>query len=692
MNHRITTALTTACGIAAMMLAAAGAQGRQEISVVSRPPATGADAKYVANRAPLRAGPLIKLPVGAFRPSGWLGEFLTLQREGLAGNLGEISVWLTRKDNAWLRTDGGGEYGWEEVPYWLRGYARLGTVLGDEKLIRESKAWIEATLSSQRKNGDFGPSQVKNGKRDLWAQMLMLQVLQAYFETTEDPRVLPFMTAYCRWQMTIPDDQFLEDYWENSRGGDNLASVYWLYNWTGDAFLLELATKIDKNTANWRQDDNLPNWHVVNIAECFRAPATYFLQSGKESDLAASYRNHFLPRERFGQVPGGMFGADENARSGHVDPHQAAETCSFVEQIQSNMMMSEITGDPMWAANTEDIAFNTMPAAFTPDYRALRYLTAPNQVMSDSKNHAPGIANEGPFFLMNPFSSRCCQHNHASAWVNYTEHVWMATLDGGLAAVVHGPGTLKAKAGKGAVTLETTTRYPFEETITIAVKETSAGSFPIYVRIPEWADGASIAVKSGGAAKDSKALKNGAFARISHEWKAGDTITITLPMEIRTRTWAQNRGSISVDRGPLTYSLKIEEKYEKLQSDKHAQWDSRWQPGADPSKWPSYEIMPGSVWNYGLAIDPRDAGEVIEVVSKSWPSDNRPFTVGTVPIELKVPARLIESWQIDKNGLAGKVPASPAATDAPVETVTLVPMGAARLRVSSFPVTMPAAK
>ena len=47
------------------------------------------------------------------------------QRDGLCGNLDEISVWLQKDDNAWLSPDGKGKYGWEEVPYWLRGYIQL---------------------------------------------------------------------------------------------------------------------------------------------------------------------------------------------------------------------------------------------------------------------------------------------------------------------------------------------------------------------------------------------------------------------------------------------------------------------------------------------------------------------------------------------------------------------------------------
>ena len=653
-------------------------------TVVDRFPAASASHAYVGNRPPLQPGSLIKLPVASFRPSGWLGKALELQRDGLAGHLGEISVWLTREDNAWLRTDGKGKYGWEEVPYWLRGYARLAYVLDDKRMLDEAKVWIEGTLRSQRQDGDFGPIQIRGGRRDLWAQMLMLQVLQSYFEHTGDPRVVPFMTSYFRWQSNVPDDRFLKDYWENSRGGDNLASVYWLYNITGDAFLLELATKIDRNTANWRQADNLPNWHVVNIAECYREPAVYSLQSGKQSDVEAAGRNFRMVRDRYGQVPGGMFGADENARPGHTDPHQAAETCSFVEQVWSNLVMSEITGDLSWAANTEDVAFNSMPAAFTPDYRALRYLTAPNQVVSDSRNHAPGVANEGPFFLMNPFSSRCCQHNHSSAWVNYAEHAWMATGDDGLAAVLYAQGELKAKAGAGggAVTLVTNTKYPFEERVQITIKESPPGGFPLYLRVPAWAEGATVGLNGRPV---TVAAKAGAYVRLMQDWKAGDTVSLLLPMRLSVRTWAQNKDSVSVGYGPLTFALKIEEKYRAVSSEKTAIADSGWRPEADPRKWPSFEILPASPWNYALVIDGTDVARSFEVVRKPWPSNDQPFVNAAAPIELRAKGRRLPGWTLDEHGLTGALPQSPVKTDEPLVDLTLVPMGGARLRISAFP-------
>ena len=264
------------------------AQGGK-VSVVNHPSLDGKNVSYVNSRQPLRQVAFIKLPVGSIKPLGWVQRYLELQRDGLTGHLGEISAWLEKENNAWLSA--GGDHGWEEVPYWLKGYSDLAYILGDEAMLNETRIWIEAVLKGQEADGSFGPVNMRNGKRELWAQMIMLTTLQSYYEYTGDERVIKLMTNYFRYQLTIPDDQFLEDYWENSRGGDNLYSVLWLYNRTGDDFLLDLARKVHRNTANWCQATNLPNWHNVNVAQCFREPATYWMLTGEDKYLRA---RHFL--------------------------------------------------------------------------------------------------------------------------------------------------------------------------------------------------------------------------------------------------------------------------------------------------------------------------------------------------------------------------------------------------------------
>lgn len=657
-----------------------------DATVVAKPANDKLNSYYPTNQAPLVPQHLVKLPVGAVKPGGWLLKSMELQRDGLTGQLGEISAWLTKKNNAWLNIDGKGDWGWEEMPYWLKGYANIGYVLNDKKIIDESMVWINGTLSSQRDNGDFGPYVIRKttGKRDLWAQMLMLYVLQSYYEYSHDPRVITHMTNYFKWQMTIPEKDFLTDYWENSRGGDNLYSVYWLYNNTREPWLLDLASKIHRNTANWRLRNWLPNWHNVNIAQCFREPATYFQQSKDPNDLKASYDNQRFIREMYGQVPGGMFGSDENSRKGYFDPRQAVETCGMVEQMASDEIMMRITGDPLWAENAEDVAFNTFPAAFMPDYRSLRYLVAPNMVASDSKNHNPGIDNPGPYLMMNPFSSRCCQHNHTSGWVYYSENLWMATPDNGLAAVLYADNEVKATVGDNTeVKIATRTHYPFEEEVRMTISLAKPAAFPIYLRIPAWAAGSKIMVNKQAVNINTVA---GQFVRISNTWKNGDAIRLTFPMKLSVRTWEQNKNSASVNYGPLTYSLKFTENYVRHDSKETAQYDSKWQENADPSKWPSFEILPGSAWNYGLTFDPTNLEKSFTVVKKTWPGDNYPFTATSVPVEIKAQGKLIPDWGIDQYGLCAELPQSPAATTEPLTDLTLIPMGAARLRISSFPV------
>ncbi len=86
---------------------------------------------------------------------------MELQRDGLTGQLGEISAWLDKKNNAWFSGNGKGDHGWEEVPYWLKGYGDLGYLLKDQKIIDETKLWLEKVFQSQRPEGFFGPGEIE---------------------------------------------------------------------------------------------------------------------------------------------------------------------------------------------------------------------------------------------------------------------------------------------------------------------------------------------------------------------------------------------------------------------------------------------------------------------------------------------------------------------------------------------------
>jgi hypothetical protein len=642
---------------------------KSSVTVVERPDASKGNAYYAGNRAPLEPSPFIKLPVGAIKPKGWVRKQLELQADGFHGHLGEISGFLKKKDNAWVDPEKG-RHGWEEVPYWLKGYANAAFVLGDKRLLKETKYWIEAAIKSQRPDGWFGPESnltAIDGKPDLWPNMIMQFCLQDYYDYSGDARVITLLTNYFTYISTIPDKDFLPGYWDKMRGGDLLYSVYWTYNKTGESALLELAQKVHRNTARW--DKDIINWHNVNIAQAFGESGTYWMQSKDPADLAAAYRNYAKIRELYGQVPGAMFGSDENCREGYDDPRQSIETCGIVEEMLSDETLLLITGDPIWADRCEDATFNSLPAALTPDMKALRYLTSPNMIQSDAKNKSPGVQNGGPMFLMNPHIHRCCQHNWGHGWPYYAETLWATAPGNGLAALMYAESEVTAKVGDGTkVTISEKTKYPFDDTITFSVAGAKNTQFPLYLRIPGWCAAPLVSINGK---KQKCSAKAGSYIVIDRAWNDGDTVTLKLPMEVTLRTWTNNHNSVSVDRGPLTYSLKIDEKYVRH---------------GGTEKWPAWEIYPTTAWNYGLIVSTEHPGKSFKVVERKWPENDMPFTADGTPVELVAKGKQIPEWQQDHLGLVGLLQDSPVISAEPEEKITLIPMGAARLRIASFPV------
>jgi hypothetical protein len=636
---------------------------------------------YPGNRDPLRPSPLVKLPIGAIRPQGWLLEQLRLSADGMTGRLPEVSTWCKFDGNAWTDPHRQGRNGWEEVPYWLKGFGDLGYVLGDQRIIKENQRWVDAIIAAQADDGWFGPDGLRtanDGKPDLWPHMPILNALQSNYEYTTaqghpDERIIKLMQRYFRWELNCPDDQFMHGYWPLMRTGDNLESVYWLYNRTGERWLLELAAKIDKHTPNWIS--SIPMWHNVNLAQGFREPAEFWMQNGSAKYLAGTQRAYDTVMDRYGQVPGGGFCADEMARPGFTDPRQGFETCGMVEYMHSFEMLTRITGSPAWADRCEDVALNDFPAALTPDLKGLHYLTSPNSVQLDQHNKHPDIDDRGEMISYSPGGAyRCCQHNHGMGWPYYAEELWGATSDGGLAASLYAPSTVTAKVNGGArVMLSETTDYPFGGVVKLALSwdqgRPATPTFPLYLRVPHWADGATVKVNDQPVVADAKPES---YLVLNRTWHDGDSVELALPMHVSVRRWVKNKDSASVDYGPLTFALAVGEKWETY--------------GDIAPGWPTYDVYATTPWNYGLVLDDADPAKGFTVTRRPGPVPPQPFTPESVPLTMTGPAKRIPNWQKDRFDMVGLLAQSPVRSDEPTETVSLIPMGADRLRISQFPV------
>lgn len=634
--------------------------------IVNSPPTSGKNAWYVGNRPPLISNPLIKLPIGSIKPEGWLREQLALMADGFTGRLPELSTFCKFEGNAWVSPAGEGENGWEEVPYWLKGFGDLGYVLGNKKIVAEAKGWIEGMLKNQRPDGYFGP-EANRRSMDLWPNMPAMHALRSWHEYSGDRRVLNLMSRYFKWQTTVPLENLLPGSWQKVRGGDNLDSIYWLYNRTGDGWLLELARVIHERTVDW--SGRVASWHGVNIAQGFREPAQYYQQVRDIRYLKAAERNYDEVMRKYGQVPGGGFGADENCREGYYGPRQGTETCTWVELMYSHEMLAAITGEVKWLDRCEEIAFNSLPASMTPDLKGLHYITCPNQIQLDRANKSPDIQNGGDMFSYNPYDYRCCQHNAAMGWPYFAEHLWMATRDNGLAACLYSECSVTAKVGSGqSVTIAEKTAYPFDGTVVIRIESLSKPcGFSIYLRIPGWCDEPAVDVNSKPVTVPPAAQ---GWIMLNRKWRSGDVVRLRLPMKTAVKTWERNRNAVSVYRGPLAYSLKIEEDWRRYGKD---------------NEWDRWEVFPGSPWNYGLVLDSKDPAASVRVARTAARLPSQPFAAKDAPVELKARARRIAGWKQQDNGMPEEIEPSPIISKEPIEEVTLIPMGCARLRLTAFP-------
>lgn len=636
-----------------------------------------------ADRSESLAAPVFApLPLGTVRPAGWLQRQLRIQANGLSGHLDEF--WPDVAQSQWF---GGSAEGWERAPYWLDGAIPLAWLVDDAPLKARVTSHMEYIMAHQREDGWFSPypPDATSKRYDLWSILLIDKVLTQYHEATGDRRALQAAMRSMRAMHASLDVTPLFG-WGRFRWYEGVVPALYAFEQTGESWLLDYARQLRTQGVDFQAlmatDDvrtptprrGLWKWtkHVVNMAMAPKASALSWRIDQQPGDRAFASRMVELLDQYHGQVTG-MFSGDECLAG--KNPLQGSELCAVVEYMYSLEHLTSVFGDGAFADHLERLAYNALPATFAPDMWSHQYVQQVNQVQC-TINPDHGWSTNGPesnLYGLEP-NYGCCTSNMHQGWPKFVAHLWAQTRDGGLAALAWAPCVVETTVHDVPFRVEVNTDYPFRESISIHVRAARQVRSSLQLRIPAWAEGATVRVGSEAA----QPAAPGAMHTLERSWSGDTTITLSLPMH--PAITERYNGAVAIERGPLVYALKIGETWTRVNADK----PHRELPHGD------FEVRPTTPWNYGLVLDAQSPAN--SVTFAEHPVGEIPFSPEGAGMSATVSARRLPQWKLE-NGWAGEIsPADVAWAEptvhgelAPIERVTLIPYGCTNIRVTEFP-------
>ena len=336
-----------------------------------------------------------------------------------------------------------------------------------------------------------------------------------------------------------------------------------------------------------------------------------------------------------------------------TSPAQGIELCTVVEMMYSLEEIGRVLPEPWVFELLESIAYNALPAMFTSDMDAHQYVQQPNQVACDKAHRQ--------FFDTDSYANTygiapnygCCAANMHAGFPLFAGYMALRHPRG-LAFPVYGACTVRSVWDDEPLEIREISDYPFDEIIRFEVIK-AKGELELHFR--------PIANTDFGIIRNGEAVKAEVTSgkMISVPARQGDVIEIHCAP--RSKTVTNPDGSKSIRYGNLLLALELEEQEIYLKGTRP--FHDRGFVTTD-----SYNKTP---FVHGDNI-------IIEHVEK-FPPGERPFA--GAPVRLTVKGRYFKCGVIRKHSAC--LPLPHAQVYGEEISMTLVPYGTTRLRISHFP-------
>lgn len=299
--------------------------------------------------------------------------------------------------------------------------------------------------------------------------------------------------------------------------------------------------------------------HAVRALYLAAGAADLAIEDGDDELLEAVTRQTLTTLARRTYLTGGMGAHHEGESFGQdyeLPPDRAySETCAGVASVMLNHRLLLATGDPRHADAVERTLYNVVATSPAEDGKAFYYTNTLHQrnpgQPADPEHASPRAASSlrAPWFHVS-----CCPTNVSRTIASLGAYV-ASVDDGGVQLHQYAGATVRAHLADGDVVLRMVTDYPADGTVRVEVQEAPGAPWTLSLRVPAWAEGATLAVGD----EPGRSVEPG-YAQVERAFEPGDVVVLTLPVTARW-TWPDPRvdavrGQVAVERGPVVLCVE----------------------------------------------------------------------------------------------------------------------------------------
>lgn len=467
---------------------------------------------------------------------------------------------------------------------------------GDKRIEQKLDEWIKIIAQAQEPDGYIQTQvQLKGLKRfgnrqyhEMYNAGHLFTTACIHNRVTGKNTFLDIATKYADYlyKTFMPQPDSLKRFGFNQT---QIMGLTELYRTTGNKNYLELAQLfIDKRgkykvepdpTANFKTIGDMvqertplrketgAEGHAVLALYYYSGAADVYAETGEKALINALDRIWANVTNKKMYITGAC-GQTHHGVSSHVDmihegflgeymmPNLTAynETCANIANAMFNYRMLEIHSDSKYADIMELVLYNSMLSGISIEGKDYFYAN-PLRVCHHAND---GSDKKTEFDERIPYiNCFCCPPNLVRTIAKVSG--WAYSLaENGVAVNLYGGNTLDTKMLDGSeLKLSQQTQYPWAGSVNITIDKCKKEAFNIMLRIPEWAEGATLNVNGEDAGVE---INPGNFAIVNRQWEKGDVIVLEMPLDTKLMEGnpliEEVRNQVAIKRGPVVYCIE----------------------------------------------------------------------------------------------------------------------------------------